>query len=145
MFIFPYQRPWKRWVNWLQRFVIFRFSFFWKSSKNQNRSSKKVFKKVTKMKNQRGRICSFFRALSHGLRHLYQRPWKRWVNWLQRFVIFRFSFFWKSSKNQNRSSKKVCDESFRIKNLRWQFFSFFRALLRGLWLFGRKPYISIVN
>ena len=32
-----------------------------------------------------------------------------------------FYFFWKSTKNQNDHLKKVCDELFGIKNLRWQF------------------------
>ena len=57
--------------------------------------------------------------------------------------ISDFQFFWKSLKNQNDHLKKVCDELFRIKNLRWHFCSSVQALRHGVWLFWRRPHNSV--
>ena len=103
---------------------------------------------ITKIPNQkmtkkiRVRICSFFRALRCGLWHLYQRPWIRWVNQLQRFVFFRIFIFLKIYKKSNRSFKKVFNDVLQMKNQRWRICSFFRALRRGLWHLYQRPWKS---
>ena len=64
--------------------------------------------------------------------------------WSEHGEISDFQFFWKSLKNQNDHLKKVCDELFRIKNLRWHFCSSVRALRCGVWLFCRRPHNSVL-
>ena len=58
------------------------------------------------------------------------------------FLISRILSFWKMLFG---SSKKVCDEFSKLKNLRCTFFSFFRADRRGIWLFFRIQNCLVVN
>ena len=58
------------------------------------------------------------------------------------FNISHILNFWKMLF---RSSKKVCDEFSKIKNLRCTFFSFFRADRRGIWFFSRIQTCMLVN